>query len=334
MNLLHIKYITGENRQSGGTLIAIIVAMVIIAVLVAAVYTLNTTALFNQVAAQRATKAFYLSESGIRVASSEFRAAVAAGANTVHQKLPALHEKKFDMPDNGGSFTVYVYPYWLYYYNSDPDATIPAGTSSITLYLPGALPRADDTDTPITFPTSGLLRIKDVRSTTTTTWSGITYVSYSGATSGTFNPTYGTPVTLNSLTRPDSGSGFEDNIVVGDEFYIGYTVETDSTLSLSGTRTDLTLTMPTSSGTDSTNMAKYFPPHGGTLFVPGNVTAKAFKYDLRIITTAGTTITVKLTNIRKLDGTTPAEGEIPKTGNQVYIGKSVDFQSTSTYGGE
>lgn len=331
MNSLQIKYITGEKRQAGGTLIAIIVAMVIIAVLVAAVYTLNTTALFNQVTAQQAAKAFYLSESGIRVASSEFRTAVlsdaanslSTGTVTVHQNLPALHEKTFNMPDNGGSFTIYVYPYWLY-----AGANISAGTSSITLYLPGALPRQDETDTAITFPTSGLLRVKDVRSTTSTSWDNTTYVSFTAATSGTFNPSYGTPVAFTL------SSGFEDNIVVGDEFYIGYTVETDSTLSLSGTRTDLILTMPTSSGTDSTNMAKYFPPHGGTLFVPGNVTAKAFKYDLRIITTAGTTITVMLTNIRKLNGTTPAEGEIPKTGNQVYIGKSVDFRSTSTYGGE
>jgi hypothetical protein len=309
-----MKYITGEK---GSTLIAIIIAMVIIAVLAAAVYTLNTTALFNQVAAQRATKAYYLSESGIRIAQSEYRAAVNDGF--ANSKLPALHNKTFNLPDNISSFTLYVYPHWLY--AKDP---FNAGTTNnIILYLPGALPRADETDTAITFPASGLIRVKDVRSTTTTVWSGDTSTPFTAATSGTFDATLGTPITLTLTTA------FTDNIVAGDEFYIGYTVGAGQGSTQSGT--SLTLYMPTT-GIDSTNMAKYFPPQGGTIFIPRSGSAAAYKYNLRIVNTSVSPVTVTLTKIQDLDGNDATPNIL--SGSQVFIGKSVGFRSSSTYGGE
>jgi len=316
MDALQRKFIAGEKKQSGSALIIIIIAMVTMALLGAAVYTLNTTALFNQVAAQRAPKAFYLSESGVRIAASEYRTAVTAG--NVNSKLPTLHAKTFNLPDNVSSFTLYIYPHWLY----AKDASA-AGASTITLYLPGALPRADETDTAISFPTSGLLRVKDTRSTTTTIWSGKTDTSYTGASPGTFSAANGTPVTFTLSTA------FTDAIEAGDEFYIGYLTTKDAIQ----TGTSLTLYIPTN--IDSINMAKYFPPQGGTIFVPQVAMANSalrYKYDARIIDSAASPINVTLTNIQDLYGNSATPAIL--NGTKVYIGRSVGFRSTSAYGGQ
>lgn len=298
--------IIGKEKQSGSTLMLLIVALVIIAVLAAAIYTLTYTASSNQAVAQRATRAFYLSESGVRIAQSEYRTAVAAA--TANSVLPALHNKTFKLPDNVSSFNISVYPYWLY--AKDPYT---AGTSSITLYLPGDLPRRDDSDTAITFPTSGYLKVKDVRSTTTTVWGGITYVSYTNAVAGTFSAVYGTPVTFTL------SSTFTDNIVAGDEFYIGY--QTTQNATLSGNNLTLYVT--------DVNMAYMFPPGQGTMFV-SKYPILYYKYDLRVIDSTVSPITVTLTNVQLLNGTAGTPTVL--SGDFVYTGKSVGFRSTSTYG--
>jgi len=308
-SILKTRYINGKKRQSGSTLLVIIIVLVIIAVLGVAVYSLTYTATSNQAVAQRATRAYYLSESGVRIASSEYRAAVAAG--TANSVLPALHNKTFKLQDNVSSFTLSVYPYWLY----AKDA-YSAGTNSIMLYLPGALPKRDNTDTAIVFPTGFAdtlyLRIKDARSAT---WAGSTFVPYSSAAAGTFAAGYGTPVSFNLAET------FSSDIAAGDEFYIGYLVTQNSTHA----GNDLSIFMA------DTNMPYMFPPQQGTVIVVKSTIAY-YKYDLRIVDSTVSPVKVTLTNIKNLDGTSAAPNIL--IGNQVYAGKSVGFRSTSTYGGE
>ena len=286
----------------------IIIGMVVLATLGIAMYTLTYTANMNQIVAQRAARANYISESGIRIAASEYKAAADTAKNST---LVALHGKTFTLPNNGGSFTLSVYPYWLYV-----KVAIPIPSNTITLYLPGAMPRVNDTDTAITFPTTGYLKVKDTWPTTNprpTTWSGVTYVSYSNVSVGTYDANVGTPVEFTL------GSAFTDAIVAGDEFYVGYLTTQDA----SQTGSNLTLYVP------DINMANMFPPQQGTIFVvKSNISY--YKYDSRTISSTGPTVI--LTNIQNLDGTSATPNVL--IGNAVYVGKSVGFRSTSTYGAQ
>ena len=62
------------KSQNGATLVVIIITMVALAVIGIAIYSLTYTASLNQVVAQRAAKAFYIAESCVRVAASEYKA--------------------------------------------------------------------------------------------------------------------------------------------------------------------------------------------------------------------------------------------------------------------
>jgi len=287
----------------------IISAILVIAVLGIAIYTLTTTSIYNQAAAQRAAKAFYISESGVRIAAGEHRAAVAA--NNVNAKLPTLQAKEFSMPNNEGKLQIEVYPYWFYATASDAASS---SANTLNLHLPGVLPRAaDDSDAAITFPSSGLLKVRDAHRTPL--WTGITYAAYTSVTVSAFNAAAGgTPVRFNL-----SGAGFTDTVVAGDEFYIGYYNGYESTLS----GNDVTLLVA------DLNTAKLFPPSKGTLFIVKS-DIKFFQYDLRIISGTSSPYTVKLTNIQDIEGSTLK----PKVlaGDSIYIGRTIGFRSRSTYG--
>lgn len=309
MSPLKIKYLTGRKRQSGVTILVIVSAILVIALLGIAIYTLTSTATYNQAVAQRAAKAFYLSESGIRIASGEHKSAVAA--NNVNTKLTTLQSKEFNMPDNGGKVQIEVYPYWFYATASDASNST---STSLSLHLPGALPRvADDTETAITFPSSGLLKVRDAHRAPV--WTGITYASYTSVSVSDFDATTGgTPVRFTL-----SGTGFTDAVITGDEFYIGYYNQYDS--SVSGN--DLILKV------SDINAARLFPPSKGSIFIV-KTDIKFYKYDLRIISGAGAPYTVKLTNIQDIEGSTLKPTVIPN--DSIYIGRTVGFRARSTYG--
>ena len=316
MKKFKIKYITGRRKQTGSILLVIIISMIVFAVLAVAMYTLTSTATLNQVIAQRAARAFYVSESGVRIAAGEYKAAASTAKNStlVNLQGTTTDGRNFTMPDNS-TVQIKVYPYWLY-----ANADIASGTDTITLNLPGILPRVDDTDTAITFPTSGLLKVRDVRLTTATTWSGVVSVSYSNVSVGTYNATCGTQVTTcGTPVTLTLGSAFTDAIVAGDEFYIGYL----SSYNANQIGNDVTLYV-----TDI-NMANMLPPQQGTIFVVKS-SISYYKYALRTIDSTVSPIAVKLTNIQNLDGTSATPNVL--IGDQVYIGKSVGFRSTSTYG--
>jgi hypothetical protein len=324
MNQSKIKYLTGRRQQAGATLLVIIIAMSIIAVLGVAIYTLTSTARLSQAVAHREAKAFYLSESGIRIAASEYKAAVAA--NSVYTKLPALHAKVFNMPNNGGKVQLEVYPYWFY-----AKSNFATGATTITLYLPGAAPNIDDTGTTaVSFPENSdnlyLLRIRDVGRSVV--WEGntntTTFVYFNKATVGTFDAVSGgTPVAFTlSAAFPAP-----NQVLAGDEFYIGSnSFATAQEANQGGT---LILNIPPTDAGDNT--AKMFPPSKGTMFiVKSDAGVPQYTYDLRIITTTSSPHTVKFTNMQPLANAVWPLNVSP--GHQIFIGKTVGFRSTATYG--
>ena len=293
-------YLTGIDKQSGATIIIIIISLIVLTVIGVAIYSLTSTSTLNQVAAQRAAKAFYIAESGVRIAASEYKNAAAANKITT---LLNLQNKTFIVYDNISNFTLEIYPYWFY-----ANATITASASSITLYFPGGVPMTDETSTTtITIPANCLL----------INISTLTSLKVSGTPSvGTFNATAGgTPVTFslsqNTTSQIDNGA----------QFYLGYNY------SASKQGANLVLNDPNNTG-------QMFPPQNGTIIVEQNSGARyACLYDARVIDQTSTPHTLTLTNIQNTDNTNTAlcfsdVGNITK----VYIGNVLGIRSTATYG--
>lgn len=311
------KYCQDITSESGSTLIMIIVGMVVIAVLGVGVYTLTMTAAFNQAEAQKAAKAYYISESCVRIAASEYKAA--ANKNS---KLVELNGKTFTMPNNQGSCTMEIYPYWFY-----ATTAYAVDTTSITIYMPGTVPRisSDETSTDyttsVTFPSSGYLRIKD--EDRAPPWTGTRVLKYTNCSNCA--PPYsvganGTAVTFtlsNDTKLPTATQS-------GDEFYLGYEYTLPAipvTLTADG-KSSLTL------NTDTNDLTgKIFPPEKGSIFFDQSGIIQ-LRYEKRNIDTSAHTVT--LTNIQPL-GTTTLPVTITSNPT-IYMGKSLGFRSAATYG--
>jgi Tfp pilus assembly protein PilV len=315
-----MKHFTGRKNQSGATLLVIIISMLVITVIAIAIYSMTYTATSNQVIAQRAAKAFYIAESGIRIAASEYK--ISATKNTT---LASLNNITFTMPNNQGSCLIALYPYWFYAISA-----YALNATSITLYLPGAVPPIDadasttNGTTQITFPTSGLLKIKDQGRSPA--WSGNTVLLYSGVSSTPIAAgSSGTPVTFTVNALPSA-------IIIGDEFYLGSDRYTSSQAVLSAGG-NLILNVDPTDANDLT--AKMFPPQNGTIFVEFSGIYQ-FAYDSRVINTVPNPHTVTLTNIQAVTGAPappwPLTVPSPPSTIRIYMGKSLGIRSTSTYG--
>ncbi len=291
----------------------IIVGMVVIAVLGVGVYTLTMTAAFNQAEAQKAAKAYYISESCVRIAASEYKAA--ANKNS---KLVELNGKTFTMPNNQGSCTVEIFPYWFY-----TTAAYAAGTNSMTIYIPGTVPRisSDETSTDyttsVTFPASGYLRIKDQGRIPA--WTGTPVLQYSGCSNCA--PPYtvganGTAVTF-TLSAPLTNA-----TIIGEEFYLGYAYTLPAIPVTINAGDNLVLNIDTNDLT-----GKIFPPEKGSIFFDQSGIIQ-LRYDKRNVDTNAHTVT--LTNIQAL-GTTTLPVTITSNPT-IYMGKSLGFRSTASYG--
>ncbi len=304
MKIFIYKILSARMSQSGATLIAIIVIMLVLAVIGAAIYSLTYTASLNQVVAQRAAKAFYIAESCVRVAASEYKAAASKNATLV-----SLQNQTFPMPGNQGSCTVFIYPYWFY-----ARTAYAVGVTSITLFLPGEVPRAEeDGSTAISLFAGGNIKIKGA--------SGAVAV-FSDAAIGSFNAgSGGTPVTF-TLSTP-----FSTAIAVGDEFYIGYNYTGATTPNAGG---NLILNISVSDANDDT--AKIFPPSKGSIFVDSGGVISQYIYDERIITTSANPHTVTLTNVQAVPGAPAPVWPVSVNNTPIYMGKSLGLSSTSTYG--
>ena len=102
-----LKINPAESRSRGSILIGLIITMVIMAFLGAAMLPLVSASYMNQVYADQGRKAYYLAESGFNYASSEF-----LNASDKNTKLAEINGKTCNLRDDGGSFTISVYPLW------------------------------------------------------------------------------------------------------------------------------------------------------------------------------------------------------------------------------
>ncbi len=306
-----VKNISSER---GAILIAIIISMVVLAIVGATVYTLSSTSALNQAEAQKAAKAYYLSESCVRIAASEYKAA----ANTEKiSTLINLQNRTFDMPDNQGSCKIIVYPYW--FYASTGQSCVSGQTDcKLTLYFPGERPPVDENGTKkikmnLTSGMTGKLKKKGK--------SPDVYVFTSASLDDSFTANTGTKAifTLKSAVT----------VTAGDEFYLGYDF---SGATLAGG--NLNLVMPVAEAA----AAVMFPPEKGMIFLEekdscirpdGKYDPIIYSYELRDVSQTGT---LRLTGLQ-YQGTCPTV-PAPFTGaaKTIYIGKNIAFQSKSQYG--
>jgi hypothetical protein len=319
MNKSQRKYFVKGKYQSGATLIVIIVAMLVVAIIGTALYSITGTSTINQSLAQASAKAYYLAESGVRVAGSEFRFVpqfVAGLDNYVarNNKLVSLQGLVFPLPNNQGQFSIDVCPDWVY-----TSTAVTAGPS-MTLYFPGSVRSG------LTFPAGGILKRK-----------GYTTIAFfnSAPVIGGFSAPNGTPIKF------AFAAAYPYTFNANDEGYIGYAYNSPQTVNAGGN-----LVLDNSGG-----KAAIFPPTNGTIYIEHIATYPAppngsgisytvmsqYTYDTRTI---GAT-TVTLTNIQAVSGTQAAFPLLIVWGgnvdnitltSRIYLGKTLTIQSTSTYG--
>ena len=317
-------YFLKINSESGVTLVFIIIAMVVVALLGVGLYTLTMTSALNQVEAQKSAKAYYLAESGIRVAAGEY-----ANSANKNQTLLGLQGKTFTL-DDASEFSLQIRPYWFYVNTNYNFRATP-----IVIYYPGKLPKVniDGTDT-VTIAYPGVLKLK-----------GFTRVGVfeSAPTIGTMTAS-GTPIEFNISTHSPCTSplttpcpGFPYAITSGSDLFIGYVYNTTQAINQGS---DLVFN-------DPNHTAAMYPPVNGTIIItppdqigrPGQYT-----YERRIpqaIDPASPPASFTLQNIQPAtsDSNFPIrfiyDGSnlynVTKT-TQVYLGKTLAIESTAVYG--
>jgi len=122
------------RRQNGSILVGLIVTMLIISVLGASLLPLTSSSIFTLLETNTSTRAYFLAESGLRFAGSEYLAADEKDRNDTLEKL--LHNKDFTLAENEGKFNIKVYPYY-FVPTSDP-----YGTTTLSTNVPGGYPEA------------------------------------------------------------------------------------------------------------------------------------------------------------------------------------------------
>ena len=317
------KYFPGIISETGVTLLLVIIAIVVVAILGVGLFALYSTSSFNQAEAQKTAKAYYLAESGIRIVASEFHSSTNQNATLI-----SLQGKQFNLPDNGGSFTLQIYPYWFYV-----NASYSAGyTGQITLYLPGKLPPVNgDGSNSITFPANGILKLKDY------TRVGV----FTSAPSPGPIDVNGTPVTLSIASNypcPTSlCSGLPYAISAGNELYLGYVYnQPTQAISQGG---DLVFT-------NNISTAGIYPPANGSINIAQPDGIYQYSYESRIPQTidySSLPSSFTLHNIQPAAGVAPVPKfpivirydsanpyDVSKT-TQIYLGKTLGIQSTSEY---
>lgn len=306
MNRLNKILSNSQNTQSGATLLFTIILIVVLSVVGVGMFSLIWTSQFNQVEAQKSAKAYYLSESCLRIAAGEYKHS--ASKNTT---LVMLHNKTFTMPDGQGNCSMEIYPYWLY-----ATANYTAGANPIVLYMPGAVPPVDENSSSQIALTAASVSV-NLRTTNETAVA-------SNASIGSFNAgAGGTPVTF-TLSTPFTGA-----IAVGNEFYIGYNYTSSTVVASAGG--DLVLNI---NAADTSLLTAYiFPPEKGSIFVESSSGLSQYRYDKRIIHTDVNPDTVTLTNIQAIIGATYT-ATFPLTINNtpIYMAKSLALRSESDIG--
>jgi len=314
MNLILRNAADKKNTETGATLLFIIVLITVLALLGVGIFSFITTSQLNQVEAQKSARAYYLSESCLRIAASEYKHAKQTNALTAAVALVNLHGNAITMPDSQGSCTVNIYPYWFYV----PAAmSVASGSQQLTLYLPGAVPTTEDNGSTLislSFPSgvTGKLKLKNSSSTP--------YEFNSATLDSSLTSGLGTKAVFTLASALTSAVSFS----AGDEFYLGATYTMQATTPTAGG--SLTLTLNSS---DTSALTGYiFPPVNGTIFF--DITGvPLLKYDKRTINDT-TPKTVTLSNLQVVSGSIPTT--INGSSVNIYMGKSIGIKSVATYG--
>lgn len=307
--------------EKGATLLFVIIAMLVVAVIAAALFTLTTTSKLNQIEAQKSPKAFYMAESGIRVAAAEY-----ANSANKNQTLLNLQGKTFTV-GNAGRFTLQFYPYWLYVNQS-----YSANATSITVYFPGKLPKvnAEGSQT-VTIAAPGILRLK-----------GFTKVGiFTSAPAIGTEDANGTPITFTISNHAPCGTnctGFPYAIPSGSDLLLGYIYNTEQVILQGG---DLVFN-------DPNHTAAMYPPTNGSILVTPKAegTHCEYTYERRIpeiIDPSSPPTSFTLRNIQSTDGLCfPNQFKYDssdlsalydaKRTTHVFLGKTLGIESTAVFG--
>jgi hypothetical protein len=100
-----------SKNADGSALIGIIVAILVFAALGAAIVPMISSSQLHRTEAGRSAQAYYLAESGMRFAASQYLNAT--GENAKYSALNALHGVAYQLQDNQGAFSVSVTPYYF-----------------------------------------------------------------------------------------------------------------------------------------------------------------------------------------------------------------------------
>jgi type II secretory pathway pseudopilin PulG len=315
------KYFPGIISETGVTLLLVIIAIVVVAILGAGLFALFSTSSFNQAEAQKTAKAYYLAESGIRIVASEFHSSTNQNATLI-----SLQGKTFNLPDNDGSFTLQIYPYWFYV------KTAPSNLTSIPLYIPGKLPPINsDGSSSITIPFPGILKLKD--------YTRVGVFTSAPTVALTYDVNNGTLVTFSIVSNSPcttSCSAFPYAISIGNELYIGYVYNSPQAISQGG---DLVFN-------DPSQTAGIYPPTNGSINIAQPDGIYQYTYESRIpqtIDSSSPPASFTLHNIQPAAGVAPVPKfpivikydsanpyDVSKT-TQIYLGKTLAIQSKSEY---
>jgi prepilin-type N-terminal cleavage/methylation domain-containing protein len=119
------------STDGGGALIGVIITILVFAGLGAAIVPMISSSQLHRTAAGRSVQAYYLAESGLRYAASQYLNATGEAAQ--YTALDNLHGATHRLQDNQGAFTVSVNPY---YFIVDVD---PATTTTLVTRIYGEL---------------------------------------------------------------------------------------------------------------------------------------------------------------------------------------------------
>jgi len=118
--------------DQGSILVALIIAMLFISALGAAMLPLTATSTFSRMEANSGTRAYFLAESGLRYAASQY---LNAGSETAkNDQLEAVHNQTYTLANDDGQFHIDIYPFF-FITTSDP-----AGTNTLNTKVPGGYP--------------------------------------------------------------------------------------------------------------------------------------------------------------------------------------------------
>ncbi|WP_319409960.1 prepilin-type N-terminal cleavage/methylation domain-containing protein [uncultured Desulfosarcina sp.] len=98
-----------SNKTDGSVLIGIIIAILVFAALGAAIVPMISSSQLHRTALGRSAQAYYLAESGMRYAASQYLNATGEAAK--YSALNDLHGFPYQLQENQGTFTVSVNPY-------------------------------------------------------------------------------------------------------------------------------------------------------------------------------------------------------------------------------